>query len=180
MHNKIHILGAAGAGTSTLGHSLGQVLPHVHLDTDDYFWATKFSEPRPVPERKEVLGKDLVQNEKWILSGSVTGWGDCFMPCFDLVIFLWVPPEVRMARLQQREVERYGNEALVGGSKFAESQTFLEWAALYDHAGTKVRSKALHEQWMAGLSCPVLRIQGVQSVEERVERVMGYLERRAF
>ena len=37
MNSKIHILGASGSGTSTLGNSLAEVLPHTHLDTDDYF-----------------------------------------------------------------------------------------------------------------------------------------------
>lgn len=177
MNNKIHIMGAAGSGTSTLGNSLAKVLPHLHLDTDDYFWKTKFTEQRTLPERKEMLRKDLLREDQWILSGAIAGWGDCFMPCFDLVIFLWIPSEVRLARLQQREVERYGNEALAGGSKYEESQVFLEWASLYDHAGTEVRSKALHEQWIAELSCPILRIEGDYSVEERVTRVMDYVNR---
>lgn len=175
MNSKIHILGAAGSGTSTLGNSLAKILPHTHLDTDDYFWSTKYTEQRPVPERKEMLRKDLSRDDEWLLSGAVAGWGDCFMSCFDLVIFLWIPPEVRLARLQQREVERYGKEALAGGSRYEESQAFLEWASLYDHAGMEVRSKALHEQWIAELSCPVLRIVGDYSIEERVAAVMDYL-----
>lgn len=173
LYNKIHIMGAAGSGTSTLGHSLAKVLPHTHLDTDDYFWITKFSEQRPVPERREMLRKDIARSEKWILSGAVAGWGDCFMPCFDLVIFLLIPPEVRLARLQQREIKRYRKEALAGGSSYEESQAFLEWASLYDQAGLEVRSRTLHEQWMAELSCPLLRIEGDYSNDERM--VMDYL-----
>lgn len=174
MNSKIHILGAAGTRTSTLGNALAQVLPHTHLDTDNYFWITKFTEQRPVSERREMLRNDLSRSEQWILSGAVAGWGDCFRPCFDLVIFLWIPSEVRLARLQQREVERYGNEALAGGSRYEESQAFLEWASVYDHAGMEVRSKTLHEQWMAGLSCPILRIEGDYSIEERVAKVKAY------
>lgn len=78
MYRKIHIMGAAGAGTSTLGASLSDVLPHKHLDTDDYFWITKFTEQRQVPERREMLKKDLPQDGDWILSGAVCGWGDIF------------------------------------------------------------------------------------------------------
>ena len=176
MKSKIHILGAAGSGTSTLGASLAKVLPYTHLDTDDYFWITKFTEQRPIPERKQTLSEDLLHYEKWILSGAVCGWGDSFNSCFDLVIFLWVPPEIRIARLQKREVERYGKEARFGGSKYGQSQVFLEWASLYDQAGIEVRSKILHEHWMAELSCPILRIEGDYSVEEQVAMVLDYLE----
>ena len=38
MKSKIHIIGAAGSGTTTLGIELANVLPHVHLDTDKYYW----------------------------------------------------------------------------------------------------------------------------------------------
>lgn len=47
------------------------------------------------------------------------------MPYFALVIFQWIPPEVRLARLQQREMEQDGKEALAGGSKYEQSQTFF-------------------------------------------------------
>ncbi len=98
------------------------------------------------------------------------------MPYFDLVIFLWIPPDVRLARLQQRELERYGAEALAGGSLYEQSQAFLSWAALYDHAGTEVRSKSSHEQWLAELACPILRIEGDYSTEERIAMVMDVLK----
>ena len=175
MKGKIHILGAAGSGTSTLGASLSKVLPHTHLDSDDYFWLTKFTEQRQVPERRKMLEKDLSHFEKLILSGAVCGWGDNFKSYFDLVIFLWIPQDIRLARLQRREFQRYGNNVLVGGSKYDQSKTFLEWASLYDNAGIKVRSKTLHEQWMAELSCPILRIEEDYSAEERVNIVLDYL-----
>ncbi|WP_096272132.1 ATP-binding protein [Paucisalibacillus globulus] len=175
MKEKIHIMGASGAGTSTLGSSLSKVLPHTYLDTDDYFWTTKFTKQRAVPERRQMLGKDLLCNENYILSGAVCGWGDNFKSYFDLVIFLWVPQDIRLERLKQREFQRYGNEILVGGSKHEQSKTFLEWASLYDHAGMEVRSRTLHEYWMADLSCPVLRIEGDYSVKERMDIVLEYL-----
>ncbi len=146
MMNKIHIIGASGSGTSTLGKALAEVLPHNSLDTDDYYWISKFTEQRPVPERIEMLKMDLSHSEQWILSGATVGWGNCFASYFDLVIFLWIPPEIRLERLQKREIERYGEEVLPGGEKYEQSQTFLKWATLYDHAGLEVRSKALHEQ----------------------------------
>lgn len=64
---------------------------------------------------------------------------------------------------------------LAGGSKYEQSKAFLEWASLYDTAGMEVRSRALHEHWMADLSCPVLKIEGDCSVNERVHRVLDYL-----
>ncbi|MGP4042069.1 ATP-binding protein [Gracilibacillus sp. D59] len=175
MNRKIHIMGAAGSGTSTLGSSLSKVLPYRHLDTDDYFWITKFTKQRQVPERRKMLEKDLIQYESWVLSGAVCGWGDNFINYFDLVIFLWIPSEIRLERLRQREFQRYGNEILAGGSKYDQSKAFLEWAALYDSAGMDVRSKTFHEHWMEDLSCPILRIEGDYTVSERVSIVLDYM-----
>lgn len=96
MKDKIHIMGASGAGTSTLGSSLSMVLPHTYLDTDNYFWTTKFTEQREVPERRRMLEKDLSHEESWILSGAVCGWGGNFKNHFDLVIFLGIPQDIRL------------------------------------------------------------------------------------
>ncbi|MCK2156042.1 MULTISPECIES: AAA family ATPase [Exiguobacterium] len=177
MENRIHIMGASGSGTSTLGKALAEVLRCNALDTDDYFWISKFTEQRPIPDRIEMLKNDLSKSEKWVLSGAVVKWGECLESHFDLVVFLWVPPQTRLARLQQREIARYGEEVLPGGDKYEQSQTFLKWAALYDHAGMEVRSKILHEQWMQKLSCPILRIEGDYSIEECVTRVKQYLDK---
>lgn len=88
---------------------------------------------------------------------------------------MWIPQDIRLERLRQREFQRYGNEILAGGSKYDQSKDFLEWASLYDNAGMEVRSKTLHEHWMADLSCPIVRIEGDYSTEERVNRILDYL-----
>ncbi|ASK63994.1 hypothetical protein CFK37_18450 [Virgibacillus phasianinus] len=176
MKSRIHILGAAGSGTSTLGASLSEVLPHTHLDTDDYFWISKYTKQRQVPARRQMLKMDLSLYENWILSGATCGWGNNFKSCFDLVIFLWIPQGIRIARLQQREFERYGNEVLAGGSKYDHSKEFIKWASLYDHAGMEVRSKTSHEHWLGELSCPIIRMEEDLSVDERVDIVLDYLK----
>ncbi|SFM74463.1 hypothetical protein SAMN05421832_10687 [Psychrobacillus psychrodurans] len=122
-----------------------------------------------------MLKHDLSKYQKCVLSGAICGWGDEFKTCFDLIIFLWIPQNVRLERLQQREFQRYGNQILVGGSKHDQSMAFLEWASLYDEAGMEVRSKMLHEHWMSDVGCPILRIEGDYTVEERMNLVLNYL-----
>lgn len=172
---KIHIFGASGSGTTTLGTSISNELLYSHLDTDDYFWLNKFTNLREVADRKKTLKEDLSKYERSILSGALCGWGDSFKSYFDLVIFLWIPQNIRLERLQQREFQRYGNEILTGGSKHEQYKEFMEWASLYDSAGMEVRSKILHENWMEDLTCPVLRIEGDYTVQERVEITLEYL-----
>ena len=54
----------------------------------------------------------------------------------------------------------------------------MEWAELYDHAGMEVRSKALHEEWLTTLTCPVLRIEGDYTVQERVDMTKSFLQKK--
>jgi adenylate kinase family enzyme len=111
MVDHLHILGASGSGTSTLGAALAQRFGYTHLDTDDYFWeptTPPFQQIRARQQRQALLGAALDAHSRWVLSGSLCGWGDLFIPHFDLVIFLFVPQEIRLARLKAREQRRLG------------------------------------------------------------------------
>jgi hypothetical protein len=67
------------------------------------------------------------------------------IPLFELVVFLWIPHNVRMARLRRRELARFGERILPGGDMCEQSQAFLAWAALYDEGGLDIRSRRLHD-----------------------------------
>jgi hypothetical protein len=109
----------------------------------------------------------------WVVSGSLTTWGDPFTPRFDLVVFLTLPPEIRLARLRAREVSRYGADAIApGGWAHAMHTEFLDWAARYDTGGDEVRSRATHEAWLARLTCPVLRLDSRESVSALANAVL--------
>jgi len=170
MPNRIHILGASGSGTTTLGKALAQRLTLRHFDTDDYFWrptAPPFQHKLRRAERQALLEADLGRHHGrhhgWVLSGSLCGWGDMFIPLFDLVVFLWVPREIRLSRLRERERERYGDEAIaLGGPLYDETNRFLAWAAAYDDGGLEIRSRQLHEEWLRRIPCPVLRLMGAE------------------
>ena len=179
MSKRLHILGASGSGTTTLGSALAECLGCPHLDTDDYFWLPTdppFQQVRSRTERQALLGADLARHGGWVLSGSLCGWGDIFMPMFEVVVFLWVPPHIRLARLQKREQQRYGDNALApGGPLHTPYTAFMAWAAAYESGDMQMRSRRRHEQWLRELPCPVLRLEGEQQVEECRARVIQYV-----
>ena len=178
---RVHIVGASGAGTTTLGRALAGQLGVAHLDTDDYFWLPStpdFQVIRERSERQALLGGDLRRHPGWTLSGSLCGWGDPFIPLFDLVVFLWVPPDVRLARLRQRELARYGPAVEPGGPLHDRTEAFLAWAATYDEGlEPPERCRRLHEEWLAALPCPVVRFHDAASVEEHLAVLAPRLER---
>ena len=172
---RIHLVGASGSGTTTLGRALAQRLACPHFDTDRYFWFPTdppFEKIRPDEERHALLGPDL-DRDAWVLSGSLCGWGDVYIPRFDLVVFLSVPSEVRLARLHTRERERYGDTIEPGGPRREKYEAFIAWAASYEDGSPVERSRRMHEAWLATLPCPVLRIDGTHDVETRLKTVLS-------
>lgn len=108
----------------------------------------------------------------WIVSGSMCGWGDVFMPRFELVIFLSVPTETRLRRLTAREGGRYGLQAIApGGERHEAFIEFMAWTAQYDDGAPTMRSRAMHEAWMAKLACPVLRLEATRPLADLVAAV---------
>jgi adenylate kinase family enzyme len=173
--DRIHILGASGSGTSTLGAAIAARYGHSHIDVDNYFWMPSdppFQQPRDVDERRRMLTEELDAHPRWVLAGSLCGWGDVFVPRFQLVIFIFVPPDLRMARLKQRELERYGADAIAPGGRMHETyEAFIQWAAAYDTADESIRSLRRHEQWMAALPCRWVRIEGALTIDEQLGRL---------
>jgi adenylate kinase family enzyme len=177
---RVHITGASGSGTTTLGFALSERLGITHFDTDDYYWMQTdpgYVEPRPMPERLTRLTEELGAAPGWILSGSMCGWGDPILSRLDLVVFLYVETGLRMARLRERERREYGEEALApGGRMHGNHVSFLHYAASYDYGDLQMRSLARHDAWLADLSCPVLRFEGDVPTEEQVAGVVSALE----
>jgi adenylate kinase family enzyme len=177
---RIHVTGASGSGTTTLGRALGRELGWRHLDSDDFFWTATdppFQKKRAAAARAGELASALASSPSWVLSGSIMGWTGLAVPDFDLVVFLTLPTALRMARLQAREIERYGAEALVPGSdRHRESEDFLAWAAAYDDAETVGRNRAAHERWLGERTCPVLRLDSTNPVRDNVETVLARLQ----
>ncbi len=166
---RIHVTGASGAGTTTLGRALATELSCAHFDSDDYFWMPTdppYTKKRGAEERNGMLLADLTARDSWVESGSLNSWSEELNALIESVIFLWIPTEVRLARLRKREMRKLGRV----------DEEFMEWAAGYDRPGNReTRSRVLHEEWLAGLSCPVLRLTRDLTTEKRMARTLAWL-----
>ena len=171
----IHITGASGAGTTTLAKAICNTFDYRHLDTDDFFWEATdppFMRKRLVGERQEKLGKAMDEAGNCVVSGSLTEWGDLFIPRFDLVLYVYTPRELRLDRLRKREYRRFGARVLPGGDMYAEHLDFIEWAGQYDTGGMEMRSALHHREWLKGVACPVIRVDGVKPFEELLQTAL--------
>lgn len=130
---------------------------------------------RELSKRQKLLGEAIASQARCVISGSLCGWGDMFMPKFGLVILLETPTEIRLERLKQREYSRFGSRILPGGDMYDNHIEFLEWAAKYDAAGEEQRSRALHARWLRRVYCPVVQVDGTRPVQETLAGLAGVI-----
>lgn len=167
--HRIHIFGASGSGTSTLGERLAHEVGGRFLDTDTYYWMKTeppFTDKRPIPERVALLESHMQGGGNCVLSGSLCSWGSPLLQYFTAAVFLHLDPKVRMARLLERETRRNGERIEPGGDLHAAHVEFIDWARSYDHAKVPIRSLDMHERWMPKLSCPVIRLDSSRPLDE--------------
>jgi adenylate kinase family enzyme len=173
---RVGITGASGGGVTTLGAALAARLGAVHIDADDHFWIATdppYREKREVPERLARIRAEQARTGRWVLSGTLDGWAESVSRDAELIAFIEVPTAVRLERLRRREQARFGDALLPGGAMHENHREFIDWAAHYDDGTLPGRNLPRHEKWLAGLTRPVLRLDGTRPTAELVEAVLG-------
>lgn len=175
---KILLFGASGAGSTTQGHDLSAILHIPYFDSDDYFWEISdppFTVRRDPLKRNELLKNDLSKQPDWILGGSMVNWGEEWLSIFDLAVFLYIPPAVRLERIGKRELERYGTVILTDPERIRLYNKFISWCEGYDENTAKGRTLAAHQDWTRKIHCPVLTVNGDFTVQERRKIILDQI-----
>ncbi|MGB1217432.1 MAG: AAA family ATPase, partial [Saprospiraceae bacterium] len=176
---KIIIFGATGTGKTTLGKSISEKLNWTFLDSDDYYWEKTnppFQTKIPLQKRNENLKTDFENNENVIISGSLCTWSKFWDSAFDLGIFLRISKKVRMKRLLNREIERYGAELYTNEKIKEKSKIFLNWAEKYDDETNDGHSIRQHKNWIELLNCAVIEVIGDLTNDERLIIILKKIE----
>ena len=175
---RISVMGASGSGTSTVGRALAAALSLPHFDSDDYFHGPgdpPFQNPRSATERYELICRDLAVDHSWVLSGGLVDWSPRPRLDFTCIVFLYVPPSLRIERLRRRERERFGRRILKGGDMYAAHQEFIDWASRYDSGDIQGKTQAMHEAWLQEQTGPVLEFRGEPSVSDITAQVLRFV-----
>lgn len=167
------MIGASGSGTTTLARALANHWSVPHADADDFFWVP--SDPPYVTKRSEadrlaLMRAVFVPREAWVLSGSMTGWGEAVVDECDAIVFLTLDPSERLRRLEAREVHRRAGR----GFDPVAWAAFLDWARGYDDPAFDGRSLAAHETWLADRAQPVLRLDSAMGRDELLAAVLDW------
>ncbi len=83
------------------------------------------------------------------------GWGDSVVARCDAVVFLTLDPAERLRRIEARDRVRRESGRVDESALTA----FLTWARGYDEPSFQGRSRTGHEDWLATLTCPILRLR---------------------
>lgn len=181
MKPVIHLFGAAGSGTSTIGRHIAAEMGYLHMDTDDYHWLPvepRFTQKRSIPERLALMQADIDASPGAVVSGALIPWGDPLAAQFTLAIRVDTPRDIRLARIKTREYARFGDRIRPGGDMYLQHLDFLDWAALYDTGDVTVRSRVLHDQWQRTvLRCPVIHVRGDAPMKEIWAQIAPALQR---
>ena len=78
-----------------------------------------------------------------------------------------LPHELRVRRLRERELVRYGRI----------NEPFIAWAAGYDDdpPTSPTRNRRHQHEWLSERRCPVLRLEGDLTVADRVALTLAQL-----
>lgn len=177
---RVHIMGASGAGVTTLGRALADALALSHHDVDDYYWRPTnppYRKKRKVADRLRLMREIFLDREGWVLSGALDGWGASIVPHFDVVVFMHAPTDIRLKRLRDREARHFGADAVSpGGWRYQETEEFFEWASHYDDGSREGRNLMRHEGWLTTLACPIIRLDGRRPTPDLVSELVAALD----
>ena len=174
----IMILGAPGAGKTSLGKRVAQALGFDFIDIDEYIWRKDTPQPFTVMYSREGkisrLKNAIADPKRFVMAGSMDSFHEHFDPLFDLMVYLDTDADVRVQRAHDRELKAFGDRILPGGDMYAEHQHFLQGVAGYDH-GIGGTNRQLHQKWLDSLKCPVLYLNGADAYAYNVQKIIEAL-----
>jgi adenylate kinase family enzyme len=177
--HRIHVIGAAGTGKTTLGRALAVALRVPHFDMDDYYHVPTeppFQQQRTPEEFCVLLDRDVAPLESWVVTGGVLTWQPPPARSFTTIVFLRLPQEIRLDRIRRREQARYGDRISPGGDMEESHRSFMEWAKGYDDNSAKgTNTLLLHEDRLREATCPVVRLADPMDPSEAVRRVLDHV-----
>ncbi len=168
----IMICGLNGAGKSTLGRRLAERLGWQFIDNEDLYFPktdTKYaySDPRGKEEVIRLLEEKIESDRRFVFAAVKGDYGDRLLSLLDCIIVLDVPKEIRLARVRERSLQKFGDRILAGGDL---AQRENAWFAQVEH-----RPEDYVEKWLTTVDCPIFRVDGTRPIEENVEYLASVL-----
>lgn len=170
MQYGICICGLNGSGKTTLGAALAEKLGFKHMDVEDYYFPKSdnpYVSARTRDEVEVLLLEDIKQNPCFVFSAVNGNMNSEINSCYDLVVYLEVPLELRMKRIRQRAFDKFGDRVLPGGDMHEQEENFFAFA--------EKRSPEKIEEWLQTLTCRVVKLDGSKPIEDNIKVLIDLL-----
>ena len=165
----ICICGLNGSGKTTLADALAKELNFIHMDIEQYYFTSThnpYASSRTREEVDRLLLEDIKQNPRFVFSAVNGNMTPEINDNYTLVVYLDVLPDVRMKRIRQRAIDKFGNRVLPGGDMYEQEEKFFAFA--------EKRTPEKIEDWLKTLSCKSIRLDGTKSIQENVEFIKAF------
>lgn len=169
MSNGIIIIGLNGSGKSTVCRELAQRLNYKRMDVEDYYFPESeipYAVSRTREEVEQMIIEDINKYKNYVLCSVNCNWNANIMDTFRLAVLLSAPLEIRMERIKQREVLRFGERVLEGGDMYESQKRFHDFVASRSAEDVKKKTGILN--------CPILEIDATLPVGDIVENIYDY------
>lgn len=170
MIHGIAIVGGNGSGKTTLGKALARHLGWQAMDVEDYYFrpsSNPYADPRTKEEVIQLLLADMKKHKRFVFSSVNCDYGPEINRHYACVIYLQVSTDIRLARVKQRAIDKFGHRVLEGGDMYGQEQKFFNFVAS--------RSMEKTDAWVSTLTCPVVYLDGTQPIADNVKRITEYL-----
>ena len=168
MATGIMIIGPSASGKTTLGKKVAELLGFPYFDVDDFIWRFDTPEPYTVMYSREEkisrLQNAIAPYEYFVMAGSMSSFHQAFDNTFEMMVFLYVDPDIRVQRANERAIQRFGNRVLEGGDMYESNQDFLRKVRQYETDGSPNLSE--QKAWMESLTCKKLELDGTEPIEK--------------
>ena len=168
----ILVMGLNGCGKSTLGRALAERLGYRFMDAEDYYFPAGQDNPYAVSRTREealsLLRADVRRYPRFVYA-SVFGPRDedIEVRCA-LAVVLRAPTDVRLRRVEERGIARFGDRVREGGDMYEQERRF--------HAFAARRSEEDVEAHVSRLSCPTLRLDAARPIEENMGIILSEMK----
>ena len=167
MKYGICVCGLNGSGKTTFGAALAKKLNFKHMDIENYYFTqtdNPYASARSREEVEVLLLEDVRNNPCFVFSAVNGNMNHEINSCYDLVVYLEVPQEIRMKRIRLRAFDKFGDRVLPGGDMYEQEEKFFEFA--------QKRTPAKIECWLQTLTCRVVRLDGSKPVKDNIKALI--------
>lgn len=113
-----------------------------------------YAKPRTREQVQELLLADMNKYGQFILSAVNGDFGDDINAMYDCVIYMKAALNIRLHRIKQRSIDKFGKRVLEGGDMYEKEQKFFDFVASRTMDKTDI--------WLKSLRCPVIIVDGTE------------------